>query len=273
MNPSLLSAVRIALGLLFFQHGAEKLWGFAGGQIDHNFMTLHGFAGPLEVMGGTLIILGLFTRFAAFILCGQMAVAYFDQWAGRGFFPIANGGEEAVIFCFAWLWIVTAGSGTWSIDSLLGRHSSLARMLSTWEPWGRAIARVILALLFTLHGCRLVFAFLPKSAGRAAVVPLAIDKLPALVGWWEIAGGLLLLLGLFTRISAAITCLELAAAYLLESAPRGVWPLRNGGNETLIYLTFFLFLAVCGAGAFSLDSVRATRGRKAPIVDAAAGMG
>jgi putative oxidoreductase len=273
MNPTLLSAIRIAAGLLFFQHGAEKLWGFAGGQIDHNFMTLRGFAGPLEVVGGTLIIFGLFTRLAAFILCGQMAVVYFDQWAGRGFFPISNGGEEAVTFCFTWLWLVTAGSGRLSLDNLLGRESNLALALSGWEPWGRAIARVILALLFTLHGFRHVFGFLPKSAGRAAVVPLALDKLPALVGWWEIAGGLLLLVGLFTRFSATITCIELAAAYLFESIPRGVWPLRNGGNETLIYLTFFLFLSVCGAGAFSLDSLRATREGNRPAVEAPVGNG
>ena len=273
MNPILQSAVRIAVGLLFFQHGAEKLWGFAGGQIDHNFATLHGFAGPLEVVGGTLIIFGLFTRLAAFILCGQMAVAYFDQWAGRGLFPISNGGEEAVIFCFIWLWFVTAGSGSLSIDSLFSSESNLARTLGGWEPRGRAIARVILALLFTLHGYRHVFGLFPKSAGRAAVVPLAIDKLPAFVGWWEIVSGLLLLLGLFTHISAGITCIELAAAYLLESVPRGVWPLRNGGNETLVYLVFFLFLAVCGAGAFSLDSMRSQRAMKRSAANAAVGAG
>ena len=164
------------------------MWGFAGGQIDHNFITLHGFAGPLEVVGGTLIVFGLFTRLAAFILCGQMAVAYFDQWAGRGFFPISNGGEEAVIFCFTCLWLVTAGPGV-ELDSMLGHESHLVRTLSGWEPWGRAIARIVLAFLFTLHGYRHVFGLFPKSAGRAAVVPLAIDKLPAFVGWWEIVGG------------------------------------------------------------------------------------
>jgi len=100
VNSRVLSVTRIATGLLFFEHGAEKLWGFAGGQVDHNFLTLHGFAGPLEVTGGTLITFGLLTRLTAFLLCGQMAVAYFDQWAGRGLFPISNGGEEAVIFCF-----------------------------------------------------------------------------------------------------------------------------------------------------------------------------
>ena len=67
-TPNLLSAIRIATGLLFFQHGAEKIWGFAGGRIDLNFATMHGFAGPLEVVGGALIALGLFTRTTALIL-------------------------------------------------------------------------------------------------------------------------------------------------------------------------------------------------------------
>jgi len=256
MNSRALGIVRIATGLLFFQHGAEKIWGFAGGQVDHNFFTLHGFAGPLEVAGGALIVLGLFTRVAAFILCGQMAVAYFDQWAGKGFFPIANGGEEAVIFCFAYLWLVTAGPGAWSMDENRPSEKALERRLQGWEPWGRAIVRIVLAFTFTLHGYRHVFGLLPKSAGRAAFVPLAIDKLPSIVGWWEIIGGALLVVGLFTRFSAAFTCIELIAAYLIESVPRGAWPLRNGGNEILMYLVIFFFLAVSGAGALSLDSLR-----------------
>jgi putative oxidoreductase len=255
--------------MLFFEHGAEKIWGFAGGQIDHNFLTLHGFAGPLEVIGGTLIMLGLLTRFTAFILCGQMAVAYFDQWAGKGFFPISNGGEEAVIFCFTYLWLVTAGGGEWSIDRFLPGESRLARTLAGLEPWGRSIARIILAFTFTLHGYRHVFGLLSKSAGRAAAIPLAIDKLPAFAGWWEIAGGLLLLLGLFTRFSAAITCMELIVAYLLESLPRGPWPIRNGGNETLMYLVVFLFFAVAGAGAISLDAWRARAKEREPALAAA----
>jgi putative oxidoreductase len=261
MNSQLLSLVRIATGLLFFQHGAEKLWGFAGGQIDHHFLTLHGFAGPLEVIGGTLITFGLFTRLAAFILAGQMAVAYFNQWAGLGFFPLSNGGEEAVIFCFTYLWLVTAGPGPWSIDRWIAWEKHLARMLDPWEPWGRAVARVILAFMFSLHGYRHVFGLLGKSAGRAAVIPLAIDKLPAFVGWLEIVGGFLLLVGLFTRISATIVCVELAAAYVLAAAPRGVWPIHNGGNETLMYLVVFLFLAVCGAGALSVDALIEAKNR------------
>lgn len=265
----MLSVTRIATGLLFFEHGAEKMWGFAGGQIDHNFVSLHGFAGPLEVVGGALITLGLLTRLTAFILCGQMAIAYFDQWAGKGFFPIANGGEEAVIFCFTYLWLVTAGPGPWSVDRGIAWESRLARVFGPWEPYGRAIARIILAFTLSLHGYRHVFGMLSKSAGRAAVIPLAIDKLPAFVGWWEIVGGLLLLIGLLTRFSAAITCIELAAAYIFESMPRGAWPIHNGGNEALLYLAVFVFIAVAGAGAFSLDSLLHTKSETGRVSAAA----
>jgi putative oxidoreductase len=114
-----LSVTRIVLGFLFLQHGLEKLWGFAGGRIDHNFGSMHGFAGLLEFPGGLLLILGLFTRPMAFILSGEMAVAYFSSWAPRGFWPIANGGEFSTILAFAFLWLVAAGPGPWSLDYLI----------------------------------------------------------------------------------------------------------------------------------------------------------
>lgn len=120
--PFLLSVLRIAAGLLFIQHGGEKLWGFAGGRIDHNFPNLHALAGPIELIGGALMTLGLFTRTTAFILCGEMAVAYFKSWAPRGWFPINNGGEEAVLFCYLYSWLVTAGAGPWSLEALLEKR-------------------------------------------------------------------------------------------------------------------------------------------------------
>jgi putative oxidoreductase len=124
--PYLLSILRIAAGLLFMQHGGEKLWGFAGGRIDHNFPQLHALAGPIELIGGLLMAMGLFTRTTAFILCGEMAVAYFRSWAPRGFFPVSNGGEEAVLFCYLYLWLVTRGGGPWSIDALLEKHAKVS---------------------------------------------------------------------------------------------------------------------------------------------------
>jgi putative oxidoreductase len=123
LTGSWLVVLRIAAGLLFSQHGGEKLWGFAGGRIDHNFPSLHALAGPIELVGGLLIAAGLFTRTVAFILCGEMAVAYFMDWAPKGFFPINNGGEEAVLFCYLFLWLVTRGAGPLSIDALIHRRT------------------------------------------------------------------------------------------------------------------------------------------------------
>jgi putative oxidoreductase len=263
--PYLLSVVRIALGFIFIQHGAEKLWGFAGGRIEHNFTTLRGFAGPLEIVGGTLLILGLFTRTTAFILCGEMAVAYFTRWAPRGFWAINNGGEEAVINCYLFLWLVTAGAGPWSLDALFfrGNPSKLRRMVASWEGYGRSIARIILAFTFSLHGFRHLFGLFPRGAGRQQVM-MALDTLPAMFGALEIVGAACLLLGLFTRPVAFILCLELAAAYLFGSAPRGPWPIRNGGNEALIYLCAFAYLAATGGGHWSVDQLLSTRRKGAP---------
>jgi len=117
----LLRVVRVVLGLMFIQHGLEKLWGFAGGRIDRDFSSMHGFAGLLEFPGGLLLMLGLFTRPTAFILSGEMAVAYFRSWAPRGFWPITNGGEFSTILAFAFLWLVAAGPGPWSLDYLIER--------------------------------------------------------------------------------------------------------------------------------------------------------
>lgn len=275
LSPYFLSA-RIVTGLLFFQHGAEKLWGFAGGRIDHNLGTLRGFAGPLEVVGGILIVFGLFTRFTAFILCGEMAVAYFRSWAPRGFFPIQNGGEEAVLFCFIYLWLVSAGAGPWSLDNLIekSRFSQRGRIsdaIAPWEGYGLSVMRIIVAFTFCLQGFRLAFGLLPALAGRRFGMPMPLDLLPPLVGYWEIIGGIVLMAGLLTRPAAMISSMIALAAYFYGAAPRGVWPIRNGGNEVLLYALVFGYLTASGAGAWSLDQVRARSARhKGKISRAAA---
>lgn len=130
-----LSVLRFVLGFLFIQHGLEKIFGFAGGRIDLDFSRAHGWAGPIEVAGGTLLMLGLFTRVTAFILCGEMATAYFLSWAPRGFWPIANGGELAVLDCYAFLYLVFAGPGPWSLDALIeSRKKSSENIPATPEP-------------------------------------------------------------------------------------------------------------------------------------------
>ena len=169
MVPYAIAVVRIAAGLLFWQHGLEKLFGFAGARPEPTLWAIRGVGGILEAIGGPLIALGLFTRPTAFILSGEMAVAYFRSWAPRGFFPIANGGEEATLFCFLYLWLWTAGPGAWSLDGLMHsmRGRSLRLQLERWEPYTRSMLRVIVGFLLTLHGCRKLFDVLVSVAGRA----------------------------------------------------------------------------------------------------------
>lgn len=117
--PRMLSVLRIMTGLLFLQHGTGKLLGFPA--IDAPPLdSPGGIAGFFELIGGVLIVLGLFTRPVAFILAGMMAVAYFWIHAPSSFFPIQNGGELAIMYCFVFLYLMCAGPGPWSVDAKRG---------------------------------------------------------------------------------------------------------------------------------------------------------
>jgi putative oxidoreductase len=116
-----LAILRLTTGFMFFQHGLQKA-GYLEGRVSA-FPELTWFAMVLELTGGVLVMLGLFTRPVAFLLSGQMAVAYFT-WVPRGFWPILNGGERAYLFCFVFLFLVAAGPGRWSLDGWLGRNRS-----------------------------------------------------------------------------------------------------------------------------------------------------
>lgn len=114
-----LNALRIVVGFLFWGHGAQKLLGWfgrEGGPVE--LMSLMGLAGVLEFFGGILIVFGLFTRPVAFILAGEMAVAYFMAHLPRDFWPWVNGGEAAAFFCFAFLFLFANGGGDFSLDGL-----------------------------------------------------------------------------------------------------------------------------------------------------------
>jgi putative oxidoreductase len=122
LTPHLLSVLRIVAAFLFIAHGTQKLLGFPPAAPRLQFaLSLMGAAGVIETVGGSLMLLGLFTRPVAFVLSGQMAVAYFIRHAPGGTWPIMNGGELAVLFCFVWLLFVAAGPGPWSLDKLRKR--------------------------------------------------------------------------------------------------------------------------------------------------------
>ena len=117
-QPYALTALRIMTGLLFMEHGTQKLLAFpAGGHFDGPLPTLILIQGILEAFGGLAIVLGLFTRIVAFVLSGNMAVAYFMAHMPRNFFPVNNEGDAAILYCFVFLFLVFAGPGLLAIDN------------------------------------------------------------------------------------------------------------------------------------------------------------
>jgi putative oxidoreductase len=124
-EPELRSVLRIMAGFMFMLAGTTKLFawptaGHGGGPVE--LMSQMGLAGVLEFGGGLLLMLGLFTRPVAFIVSGEMAVAYFQAHLPRSFWPTANGGVTAALYCFIWLYFSAAGAGPWSLDAKLRRR-------------------------------------------------------------------------------------------------------------------------------------------------------
>ncbi len=115
-KPELLGLMRIAVGLTFLEHGTQKLLGFPVAPPGRLAFPLLLFTGTLETVGSLLITLGVFTRVVAFLLSGEMAVGYWWMHVPNSFYPIANGGEVMVLYCFVFLYFAAAGSGKWSID-------------------------------------------------------------------------------------------------------------------------------------------------------------
>ena len=115
-TPELLSIVRLMVGLLFLEHGTSKLFDFPHGPVQPAMGSLIWFQGIIELVGGVLFAVGFLTRPVAFILAGDMAVAYFMAHASKGFFPMLNGGDAAILYCFIFLLYFVVGPGRWAAD-------------------------------------------------------------------------------------------------------------------------------------------------------------
>ena len=124
--PYVQSVLRIVTAFLFVAHGTQKLFAYPAlaPSAGVPLASLPGVAGVVEIVGGTLLLFGLFTRPVAFLLSGEMAVAYFLAHAPKGFWPLLNGGELAVLFCFVWLFFAAAGPGALSLDVIRGSGAS-----------------------------------------------------------------------------------------------------------------------------------------------------
>jgi putative oxidoreductase len=123
-QPYVLAILRIVTALIFMEHGTQKLFGFPAPPERGLpvLFSLSGIGGIMEFAGGLLILFGIFTRPVAFLLSGEMAVAYWMVHAPRSFFPVLNGGDVSILYCFVFLLLVFTGPGAWSIDSLLARR-------------------------------------------------------------------------------------------------------------------------------------------------------
>lgn len=124
--PRMLGVLRIMAALIFLAHGSQKLFGFPASDFSPAAFTMPWIAGVLELFGGALLVLGLFTRPVAFVLSGLMAAAYFIAHAPQSFYPALNGGDAAILFSFVFLYLVFAGPGPWSLDALRARGSGPA---------------------------------------------------------------------------------------------------------------------------------------------------
>jgi len=116
-RPQILSILRIMTALLLLQHGLSKFFGFPMAMNTPPMFSLFWFAGVIEIVGGVLLLIGLFSRWVAFILSGELAIGYFLVHAPKGFYPLTNQGEAAVLFCFIFLYLAAAGPGPWSVDA------------------------------------------------------------------------------------------------------------------------------------------------------------
>jgi putative oxidoreductase len=136
----MLSVLRVMAALILLQHGTQKIFGFPAipgmPQMPFVLGSLNGVAGILETFGGIALLLGLLTRPVAFLLSGEMAVAYFHVHAPQGFWPIANRGELAALLCFVFLYFVFAGGGRWSLDALLQRPTAVPEPASNARDQG-----------------------------------------------------------------------------------------------------------------------------------------
>ena len=115
--PRLLSILRIVAALIFMAHGTQKILGFPASTMNPAVLSLPWIAGMLELVGGFLLVIGLLSRPVAFLLSGEMAVAYFLAHAPKSPFPALNGGDAAILYCFVFLYIAAAGPGPWSVDA------------------------------------------------------------------------------------------------------------------------------------------------------------
>ncbi len=255
-GPRILSITRIVVAYLFIQHGTQKLFGYPTNQPRETveLISMLGLAGVLELFGGLAILLGIFTRPVAFILSGQMAVAYFTVHASGGFWPLFNGGDLAMFYSFFFLYLAAAGPGPWSLDHKRGKTQP-AGFLAPYEQHLLGALRIIVAFLFIPHGTEDMIGW-PWPANEEPFEGADFSRINGYAHLIEMILGPFILVGLFTRPMAFILSGQMAFAYFLSHQPRAFFQIVNGGEDTTFFAFIFLLFAAVGGGAFALDRLR-----------------
>jgi putative oxidoreductase len=262
--PHAYAILRIVTGVMFMMHGTQKLFAWPGTK-PRATAALQLTAGVIETVGGVMIALGLFASIAAFVASGTMAVAYFLRHAGTGekFYPIVNKGELAVLYCFVFLFIASAGSGRWSLDALRDRGTSAgathtAPLLGRFNPQSFAVLRIVAGLLFAMHGTQKLF-------GWPGDTPPIDVPMMRIAGTIELVAGLLIAIGLAASFAAFIASGLMAAAYFMKHAPQSFLPILNAGELAVLFCFLWLYIAAAGAGRWSVDAMRNRGGVPRPM--------
>ena len=248
LRPVTLLLLRLFTAFMFWQHGAEKLFGWFLGKPAAPF-SVTWFAGGVEFLGAIAIAIGFFTRPVAAVLAIDMAILYITQYLPNGAFPpilVIDAEVACMLFLIAALFVFS-GPETLSVDAALKKNQT-PNPLESYYPEVLGIFRILIGVFFIQHG-------LQKWFGMLGAEEQPMFALRWYAGIIEFFGGIAIVFGFLTRPVAFILCGEMAFAYFINHNIRGFWPIRNAGERAVLFCYVYLFVLTAGPGKFSLDSV------------------
>jgi putative oxidoreductase len=251
-TPQILSIARIVIGFLVVWHGMMRLFGYPAGPVQQSpLMSISGMFGLVNFVGGLLLMLGLFTRPAALVVGVQWAIWFLVLSLPKGPLTVENGGEAAMFYAFFFLFIAAAGAGAWGLDRLLSKGgASAGSFASPQANIMLALMRIAIAYMFFQHGTEKFLGWPNAEADWNFG-----ENLRAWGGMMEFFLAPLLAVGLFTRPIAFLLSGEMAVAYFLRWAPRGLFGSIPRGEASIYFCFAFFFLFFAGGGAWALDNV------------------